>query len=480
MQLVTMRMRTVLKIKVDYQSPTRLHKMRLPALVTSQGILISLLEYLSEKKRSNSWRKKVTAAVAMLLDYIALSGISFSSPTILLKSFRNALTNGTIDLDLEDPTGLYWPNRRHEYADDIVVLLTAYADWLAKQPGHSGIIMNPIREATTHEEKLNWCAYHHRQDGKLLNHLTSEHDRNSNHFTREVSRDKSSAIILDEAKRFPREYYNKLLDEGFIIASSRSQEKHARTDYKSQAMTILMNAGGLRKSELFHIYLDDIEIDTTRNEAIVRVHHPAYGTAPKGYSNRKDYLNRKFRMKPRNEYLEEEALHAGWKAPTTNQQMFFAVEFYPPSKAQEFLLAFHNYLLYQRVDAKGRHPFAFTNSNGRPETINNFQRLHTAAVRRIGLPCSKYHGTTEHGHRHAYGYRLAENGFIQSDIMHAMHHAHPDSCLVYIQRTAKDLREKMRATEAYGKTTPQSDTEDNRSKARPIASYRDTTWERRQ
>lgn len=64
--------------------------------------------------------------------------------------------------------------------------------------------------------------------------------------------------------------------------------------------------------------------------------------------------------------------------------------------------------------------------------------------------------------------------------MHAMHHAHPDSCLVYIQRTAKDLREKMRATEAYGKTTPQSDTEDNRSKARPIASYRDTTWERRQ
>lgn len=81
-------------------------------------------------------------------------------------------------------------------------------------------------------------------------------------------------MILDEVKRFPQEHFNTLIDEGFVIASPRSEDKRLRMDYKSQAMTLLMNHGGLRKSELFHIYLDDIEIDVERCEAIVRVHHP--------------------------------------------------------------------------------------------------------------------------------------------------------------------------------------------------------------
>jgi len=475
---------TAIKVKVDYQSPTRLKKIRLPALITSQGILVSLLQYLSEKPRSNSWRAKVTASVAMLLDYIALSGIPFDNPTTLLKSFRTALKSGTIDLNLEDPTGLYWPNRSQENADDIVSLLTGYTDWLTKQPGHSGGVMNPIREATKHEEKLNWCAYHHRQDNKLLSHLTSDEEREMNRFRREVGRERASPVILDEVKRFPKEHFNTLLDEGFVIASSRSEHKHLRIDYKSQAMTLLMNYGGLRKSELFHIYLDDIEIDVERCEAIVRVHHPSKGRAPeKGYKDREDYLLRKFRMKPRTEHLKSESLHAGWKAPTTNKQMFFVVDFYPPSKSQEFLLAFQNYLLYQRVDAKDRHPFAFTNSKSRPETIKNFQRLHRAAVERIGLRCYKYDGTTEHGHRHAYGYRLAENGFSQIEIQRSIHHAHPDSCLVYLQRTDQEVRERMRTVERRNNTKQPAEncvTEEYAPPARPIASYRGITRSRNQ
>ncbi|QXH53325.1 tyrosine-type recombinase/integrase [Pseudomonas fakonensis] len=479
MQIMKMPLLTAIKIKVEYQGPTQLKKIRLPALVTREGVLISLLQYLSEAHRSNSWRAKVTSAVGMLLDYIALSGIPFDNPTTLLRSFRTALKSGTIDLSLEDPTGLYWPNRSQANADDIVTLLTGYTDWLTKQPGHSGVVMNPIREATKHEERLNWCAYHHRQDNKLLSHLTSDEEREMNRFRREVGRERASPVILDEVKRFPQEHFNTLIDEGFVIASPRSEDKRLRMDYKSQAMTLLMNHGGLRKSELFHIYLDDIEIDVERCEAIVRVHHPSQGKAPeKGYKNREDYLLRKFRMKPRTDYLKSESLHAGWKAPTTNTQMFFVVSFYPPVKAQEFLLAFQNYLLYQRVDSKGRHPFAFTNSKGRPETIKNFQRLHTAAVIRIGLGCSKYQGTSEHGHRHAYGYRLADNGFTQLEIQRSMHHAHPDSCLVYLQATDEDLRERMRKTEAKNRTSAPVETfesEDIEALGRPLASYRGIT-----
>lgn len=130
-------------------------------------------------------------------------------------------------------------------------------------------------------------------------------------------------------------------------------------------------------------------------------------------------------------------------------ERFFLVQFFPSSKAAEFLLSWANYLKYQRVEpADGfEHPYAFTNSRGNPETLKNYQRLHKVAVERIGLEHRKCFGTTEHGHRHSYGYRLAEHGFTQVQIQKAMHHKSHESCLVYIQPSDDELREIMKGAE---------------------------------
>lgn len=90
------------------------------------------------------------------------------------------------------------------------------------------------------------------------------------------------------------------------------------------------------------------------------------------------------------------------------------------------------------------HPFAFTNSLGEPETIKNFQRLHRNAIERIGLICKKEYGTTEHGHRHAYGFRARQAGLTQVEIQKAMHHKSPTSCLVYIKPTLEEVRDKLK------------------------------------
>lgn len=449
-------MSAAVKVKVDYRGPTNVKTIRLPAVLTSQGILISLLQYQSEQHRSQSWHTKVNLVVRLLLTFVDLGGIPFTSPTELLKAFRHALYYGTIDENLEDPTGLYWSPRTPENADDLITLLTGYTDWLTQQPGYKGVVMNPLREATGYEERLNWCAYHHRQDSKLLKHLTSNAEERANHFAREVGRYQQSSVILDEVKRFPEKHFHTLLDQGFIIAKNKGLEKNLSTDWKSQCMAILMNSGGVRKSELFHIYLDDIDIDDELMEGVVRIHHPSDGKVKvDGYANRREYLLKKFRIKPRTDYLKTESLHAGWKAPAINNRRYFEVQFFPPSKAQEFLLAFRNYILYQRVEPKGLgHPYAFTNSNGRPETIKNFQRLHRAAVERIGLKPAKYNGTTEHGHRHAYGYRLADAGFSALEIKKAMHHRNVISCQAYIQPSNDDLRKKMREVESARSQPP--------------------------
>ncbi|MDW5308678.1 site-specific integrase, partial [Acinetobacter baumannii] len=78
---------------------------------------------------------------------------------------------------------------------------------------------------------------------------------------------------FEYAVRFPEDQIERLIYLGF--------EKNGQYDYKSQAITMLMNYGGLRKSEIFHIYTSDITLNPNRpQEALVRVYHPELGIAP--------------------------------------------------------------------------------------------------------------------------------------------------------------------------------------------------------
>lgn len=442
---------SVAYIKVRYKSTTTGHNGQIiQGLLTKHGVLLSLLQFHAECNSSASGQHAVNNSVKLLLEFTEQCGIPFASAVQLMKAFRYALDHGTVDWRGEDPTELFWKPRPRKKVNRVIGYLTKYTDWLTNQPDHSGVVLNPIRNATTHEQKINWCAYHHKKDNSLLKHLTNNEVVEKLKYTREIGRLQEDTVHIDEVKRFPEGRFNDLIEKGFINPKVRDPRSKQYIDYKSQAMTYLMHFGGIRESELFHIYLSDIGIDQLRNEAVVRVYHPSEGKAPEpGYSNRKDYLNRKFGLKPRTKYLRGESLHAGWKNPILDHtDNYMEITFCPPSKAAEFLIIFQLYLKYQRVEPnRNSHPYAFTNAYGKPETKKNFRRRHCAAVKRIGLTSEKLLGTTEHGHRHSYGYRLFENGFTQINIQKMMHHKNPDSCLVYIQKTNSEIREIMRETE---------------------------------
>jgi len=438
-------------IKVMYRSTTTGHAGRaIQGLLTKHGVLLSLLQYHAESGGSSSGQADTNRAVKLLVEFTEQSDIPFHSAVDLMKAFRYSLDHGTVDWKGEDPTELFWKPRKKKQVNRIISYLTNYTDWLTLQPGHSGVVLNPIREASNHEQKLNWCAYHHKKNNSLLKHLTNKNALDSIKYTREVGKLHEDTILIDEVKRFPENRFNDLIEKGFINPKVKDPNSPHYMDYKSQAMAYLMNFGGVRESELFHIYLSDIGIDMERNEAVVLIYHPCEGKAPEdGYSDREDYLKTKYGLKPRTEYLKSESLHAGWKNPMLDHtDNYMRISFFPPSKAKEFLLIFQLYLTYQRVQpSKDSHPYAFTNIYGRPETKKNLRRRHCEAVNRIGLTSSKLMGTTEHGHRHAYGYRLFEHGFTQLDIQKMMHHKNPNSCLVYITKTSEEIREIMRRTE---------------------------------
>lgn len=444
-----------IKIKTRYRNDQTGKELTLPAIYTESGLLISHLRYLADNAyKSGSWRERSVFAIMLLIKNINVNQSAFEDATSLLKSFVQCLTFGTVNPStLEDESQLYWFSRSYEDSNTLLGHITAYTDWLSEQQEYERKRINTFRRATSVEQRLNWCAYYHKHARVFLNHLCSTNKSTlSLGYVRHVQAHQRASVQVSTTKRFPASEIRNLLDAGMIRPKVGLDEQgNPIPDFKNQAITLLMHYGGVRKSEIFHLYLGDILVDRLRSEAIVRIYHPSEGAAPDSrYRNRREYLAREFGLKPRTDYMRSKRLHSGWKGPLlTDQRKFFQVQFFPPEKASEFLLVWRDYLLHQRVEPSSLdgHPYAFTNSKGQPETLKNYQRLHADAVRRIGLQHSKDLGTTEHGHRHAYGYRLANHGFSQVEIQKAMHHKSPDSCLVYIQPSDGEIRDRMRSIE---------------------------------
>lgn len=433
-----------IKINVRYTDNETGNRYLLPGIYTEQGILISHLRYLAHfNTRSQSWKTRSVFAIRLLLQFFSSNSTDTTKATDLLRQFSYALTTGTINYEtMDDQSDLFWLPRSPDDANTLLSHITRYTDFLALQPEYEAERVNPFRKATKYEERLNWCAYYHKKSNVFLSHLkNTDAQRLKALSVRTIQGVEYLPLDVEQVMQFPESHIQTLLDNGFLI--------NGQVDYKCQAISMLMNYGGLRKSEVFHLYISDIQPHPVHHgEALVRVFHPQYGESPDpDYQDRQQFLSITTSYKSRNTYLQTKLLFSGWKGSVlTDRRNFFEITFIPPRMAKEFLNVWIKYLKYQRVEPpiNNPHPFAFTCSQGQPETIKNFSRKHKRAVERIGLVSRKGYGTTEHGHRHAYGYRARKHGLSLIEIQRLMRHKSPLSCLVYIRPTIEDVRNILR------------------------------------
>lgn len=450
----------VLKVVTEYRGDHTGRDVLLPALLTQDGILLSHIRYLADIKfihRSSSWRERSVFALKLLIKFINSNGREITKVTDLLSAFALALEIGTINVSTQtDPSCLYWSPRKIDDAKTLLGHITSYTDWLAEQADYMAVRANPFREATYVEQQLNWCAYYQKESNIFLRHLRNSDDAaSSNSRTRSVKTSNPSKSTRPATKRFPESEIQNLLQNGWVRRNgSPDATEHDFIDYKGRAINILMHYGGLRKSEVFHMFLIDLIPDKKKNDVIVRIYHPSNGRLPDdivGYTNRMDYLSRRYRMLPRNKYIKSHSLHSGWKEPLLSEGAdgYIEVHFFPMKMSKEFLYNYMMYLKHQRVDPLpgADHPYAFTNTQGSPETVKNFNRQHRDAVNRIGLVHAKRLGTTEHGHRHAYGQRLTNAGLNEVVIQKAMHHKSLESQEVYTGPSDEDVRRELRRSE---------------------------------
>ena len=386
--------------------------------------------------RSLSWHRDLCCAVRLCLEYAAANAGCFSKSRELFESFSIRLRGGTVGPDGMDPSGLYWRPKRRAQANTIIVHLTQFSAWLSGRDDVPAI--NPLRDATRHEQVIAGLAWAHRNKESFLGHTASEAKaREDGTKTPWVPRQLELKVI-EKRPRFPEEKFLPLITEGFA------------NDYRGALITTLLHGAGNRTSEAFHGWFDDVVEDPADpTVALVRIGHPEKGFVVVGDNKcvtRREYL-RGLGLRPRN--LVVGSQHAGWKNPTLDGKWFLASYWSDPAYGRLFLTLWRKYL-QELANLPLTLPWAWVNFRGKvgsPYTMHEYSRAHAAAVRRIGLEPRKSEGTTSHGHRHACLYRLKAAQMDSLVIKRVAHQHSLASQEVYTEAEQQQIRTAI--TTAY-------------------------------
>ncbi len=215
--------------------------------------------------------------VGSLIEFLAAKAHEFhhlEARGRLIQAWADALVMGTVGEDGNDPSGLFWLPMSYSEARKTVQSVTAFGDFLAER----GIAppLNPERVATVAEQIVFWRAWSFKKGASLLGHLRSAVDsRGRSYVAREVSIRKTAHHGgADDLKRFPNDLIVSLLKDGFS-----ARPPHLRwTVWRDQMITLLMHYGGRRVSEPLHMWVGDVEPNSTDpTRCIPWIHHPSEG-----------------------------------------------------------------------------------------------------------------------------------------------------------------------------------------------------------
>lgn len=422
------------------------------------------VEYVLEqgRSRSNAWQRELSRAVGLLVDFLKANQAAFhlqSDRPQVLAEFAEALVGGTIGLDGNDPSGLYWEPKSLSRATLLLNAVTAFSDWLVNRYDTTPI--NPWKTASVAEQMAYWRRHDKRRVHALLSHTygRDETAARSQQARTVAIRRKSVSHDVMQAKSFPLDQSWRLLSEGFLVpGKAKARQLHERMNIRDMLITISLHGGGLREGEPFHLYVSDVAIDSRNpKSALVRLYHPERGAAPEDYldplsgkviaADREEYLRVKWGLVPRN--LEVGRFYAGWKdlKLSNGRKNYALVHWYPSYWGEIFLSLFKVYITKQR-SRHCNHPYLFVSLKdtvvGDPYTVDSYRQAHSKAVKRIGLVPAKAYGTTPHGHRHAYAQQLADAGIGDEIIQAALHHKSPESQQVYKEPTVDKVNSALR------------------------------------
>lgn len=413
----------------------------IPVLLTDQGPVFILMDYLlANEHLSPSWQRLATQATKLLLEYIDANQQHFAEPHILFRTFASRLYTGTIDDNGLDPSGLGWlPSSRNTSNRFVSALknLTDYVAEVCQVPN-----MNPLIPASTHDQRLNYAAWHRRNTNDFLGHLKIKAVANNIMKARLIRARSPLSQVDDDAIAFPEKLFQPMYMDGFGGALD------PRCAVRDQLILIMMHGAGLRESDALHLWITDVqEHPLIEGGAMVRVHHPVEGRAPdnwrsrKGATTRGAYLKEKYALTARN--IRQGTKRVGWKTRLVDHRDNYINLYWFPVRFGVLFMALWRIHIRYLATVERYHPYAFVSYEnsvaGQPYTIQAFNGNYKRALARIGETVSKAEGRSTHGHRHAFGRRLSRADASPQIIRKAMHHTSLESQKRYTTPAAADV-----------------------------------------
>ncbi len=412
-------------------------------VLTERGILSLMVHLFAEstyRYRSLSWQRKVCRAIGLLYDYtIAVpKATDIAGAKAVLSNFVDALIVGTIRIDGSDPTELYWPAHSWPQVRDIISYVTLVSDYCARKYDIAPV--NPLVEASFAERIAAYRRLDLQNSHSLLAYLGNAKARYEEaHKTYSIQSPRAPKIADTKPPYFPFDKFGLLLEEGFRRRADG--ELWEQYNIRDIMIAILQRHGGLRESEPFHLFVQDVRLHPRdHSQCEVRLYHPEVGrfshmnplTRKLEHTTRAEYLKIKYGRTPRNLMMDK--AYAGWKSLMLDQgppNNYALVYWFPKDWGVAFWELYQMYI--RHVLPRGlNHPYLFVNlrggkedatgTYGEPYRLSSYNNSLRRAVEKIGLTYSKAHGTTSHGFRHAYGQSLQGAHVEDKIIQIVMHH----------------------------------------------------------
>ncbi len=395
--------------------------------------------------KSPSWRQKLAYDIGLFYEFFRATNSSTETQTHannLINGFLNAAMYGTICEDGTDHLGLFWERMSQQRAKLLQSNLRVFLEFLNDfAPGNS------LSKSKFTQMSNSAFSLELRKNNSLLFHLSKRNSK-SHQLTPRVS----PAPPVRTVKKFPRDKLVTLALEGCRLERRRDQTGKKLIDQFNINMMMslsLLIGGGLRKSNLFHIWVDDLRVPQGK----VYLYHPTEGVVSGARSKavrRHGHLREVYGLVPRNTLPTSDKFHAGWKDLLIDDADRMCSEVYwcHPFWRDLFINCFVENRDHVRPDDCG-HPYLFVSladgTVGKPWTIWAFNEGWKAALKRIGMTTSASDGINPHGLRHAYGQQLRDLGLHPQFIQRAMHHKSPLSQMPYTAPHAEEINAALQA-----------------------------------
>lgn len=345
---------------------------------------------------------KAAKAIGLLYDFYALEK---GAPTLdereirsLIQQFYEARRHGCENLG--------WSPVSLKTALDDLEYVSQFSTFCKQNYGH--VEVNPYEQvlvsSMSNGEFNTWlaecCA---RKSFDLLYHAYSETEEGQGTSTKRKFRpEKRTRKRVKSAKYFPPDR----------VLHFMSQARNPR----DKLCWMLMFYGGLRISELAHLYVRDISLDKRTGMAHVVLADPRDGKiqwiTKRGdlrNSIRADFLRERYGRVPRHDYGDKHPERAGWKGMKYEDEIRRESQVYwsDPRIGQLFWKLHTDYMRMVRLRVPDKHPYYFVSMKddtfGEPLKLKNLREQFYDTAKRIGLS-SAHDGVNPHGGRHFYGY----------------------------------------------------------------------------